>query len=37
MFHKIGEIDKAKEWYFKGINQQPHWAEVHANLGSLYT
>ncbi|NET29177.1 tetratricopeptide repeat protein [Okeania sp. SIO1I7] len=36
IFHKMGEIDKAKEWYLKAINQQPYWAEVHANLGSLY-
>ncbi|NEP89600.1 MAG: tetratricopeptide repeat protein [Okeania sp. SIO2C2] len=36
IFHKIGEIDKAKEWYLKAISQQPEWAEVHANLGSLY-
>ena len=36
IFHKMGEIDKAKEWYLKAINKQPEWAEVHANLGSLY-
>ncbi|NEP81005.1 MAG: tetratricopeptide repeat protein [Okeania sp. SIO3B3] len=36
IFHKMGEIDKAKEWYLKAINRQPEWAEIHANLGSLY-
>ena len=32
----MGEIDKAKEWYRKAINQQPNLAEAHANLGSIY-
>jgi len=36
ILQRMGEIDKAKEWYIKAINQQPNLAEAHANLGSIY-
>ncbi len=36
IWQRMGEIDKAKDWYIKAINQQPNLAEVHANLGSIY-
>ena len=36
ILQRMGEIDKAKDWYIKAINQQPNLAEAYANLGSLY-
>ena len=36
ILQRMGEIDKAKEWYIKAISKQPNLAEAHANLGSIY-
>ncbi|MEB3340189.1 tetratricopeptide repeat protein [Okeania sp.] len=36
ILQKMGEINQAKEWYIKAINQQPNLAESYANLGSIY-
>ncbi len=35
IWQRMGQIDKAKDWYLKAINQQPNWAEAHANLGTI--
>jgi tetratricopeptide (TPR) repeat protein len=31
-----GQLEEAKQWYFKILEQQPNLAEVHVNLGCLY-
>jgi tetratricopeptide (TPR) repeat protein len=31
-----GQLEEAKQWYLKILEQQPNLAEVHVNLGSLY-
>ncbi|MEM1167815.1 MAG: tetratricopeptide repeat protein [Cyanobacteria bacterium P01_H01_bin.35] len=36
IWQRMSEIDKAKDWYIKAINEQPNVAESYANLGSIY-
>ncbi|SKB15692.1 conserved hypothetical protein [Planktothrix sp. PCC 11201] len=31
-----GKLDEAKFWYTKALDLKPDWAEVHANLGTVY-
>ncbi|RQH24148.1 tetratricopeptide repeat protein, partial [Okeania hirsuta] len=32
----MGQVEEAMGWYKKALTAQPNWAEVHANMGSLY-
>jgi tetratricopeptide (TPR) repeat protein len=32
----MGQLDDAKSWYNKALENQPNFAQAHANLGTIY-
>lgn len=36
IFQTMGQLDDAKSWYNKALENQPNFAQAHANLGTIY-
>lgn len=36
ILQRQGKLQEAQQWYSRTLQVQPNWAEVHANVGSLY-